>query len=140
MGTTQDAQQQKLYQKWTNFCSTLLINHDLQDSSIPRIDILQVYGQRFRHTHYSKHQVDRLGKESVSQAWRSIAAIHLLTGIPNPRNPPHSQAYVILDKCLNWKLKTYGIKDHPVKLEKAILLGIVHSIVAVAASTSYLKT
>ena len=39
-GTTQDAQQQRLYRKWDDFCSTLSVVPTLQDSSLPWIEIL----------------------------------------------------------------------------------------------------
>ena len=60
--TTQDSQQQSLYQKWTDLCSTLLFNPALQDSFTPRIKLLQVYGHWIQHAQYSKCQVDRHGK------------------------------------------------------------------------------
>ena len=61
---------------------------------------------------------------------------HLLDGMPDPRNPPNSQACTSLNKRLTRKIKTYRIKDPPVNQEKSTLLGIIHSIVA-AATSSY---
>ena len=61
-GTTQDGRQQKLYCQWADLCVTLLVNPDLQYPSIPRIELLQVYGHRFRHVRYPKRHMDRLGK------------------------------------------------------------------------------
>ena len=84
--------------------------------------------------------MDRLGKESVSQAWGVIAATHLLAGLPDPRNPTKSQANEGLDIQLSRQLKTYRIEDPPVRREKAIPLGIVHSIVSVANAASDQKT
>ena len=128
-GTTQDSRQQRLYKQWSDFCATLKINPALQDSSIPCVEVLQVYGHRVRHAQYSKRQVDRLGKESVSQAWGAIAATHLLAGLPDPRKPTNSQANEGLDMRLSRQLKTYGIEDPLVRRGKAIPLGIIHSIV-----------
>ena len=64
--------------QWSDFCDTLKINPDLQDSSVPRVVVLQVYEHCVRQAQYSKRRVDQLGKESVSQAWGAIAATHLL--------------------------------------------------------------
>ena len=80
--------------------------------------------------------MDRLGEESVSQAWGAIATAHLLDGLPEPIKPANSQAHTGLDKCLMWKLKTYGLKDPPVRQEKSIPLVIVHSIVSEASTSS----
>ena len=41
---------------------------------------------------------------------------------------------------ISWQLKTYGIEDPPVKREKAIPFGIVHSIVSAANASSDQKT
>ena len=76
--------------------------------------------------------MDRLGKESVSQAWGAIATTHLLDGLPDPITPADSQAHTGLDKRLTRQLKTYGLKDPPVRREKGIPLRIVQSIVAKA--------
>ena len=46
MGTTQDYCQQRLYKQWSDFCATVKINPDLQDPSVPRVEVLQVYRQR----------------------------------------------------------------------------------------------
>ena len=80
--------------------------------------------------------MDRLGKESVSQAWGAIATAHLLDGLSDPRKLADSQAHTGLDKRLTRQLKTYGLEDPPVRREKAIPLGIVQSIVAKAATSS----
>ena len=84
--------------------------------------------------------MDRLGKESVSQAWGAIAATHLLDGLPDPRKSPDAQAHTGLDRCLAQQIKTYGLEEPPVKQEKSIPLGTIHSIVATAAFLSYPKT
>ena len=87
-GTIQDARQQKLYKQWSDFCATLAINPALQDPSVPRIELLKVYGRRIRNTQYSKRQVGQLGKGSVSQAWEVITATNLLACLPYPRSLP----------------------------------------------------
>ena len=56
-GTKQDARQQILYRQWADFCYTLLVGPTLQDSSLPQVEILQVYGYRVRHAHYSKQRL-----------------------------------------------------------------------------------
>ena len=77
-----------MYQQLTYLCSTLSVNPALQDLFTPRIELLQVYGDRICHTHYSKHQMNRLGKGPVSQVLGVIAATHLLDGLYDPRTPP----------------------------------------------------
>ena len=114
-GTTQDARHQRLYRKWADFCATLSVNPNLQDPSIPRIELLQVYGHCVWNAKYSKRRVDRLGKESVSQAQGVISTSHLLDGMSNPRKQAESQAHAGLDKRLTQQLKTYGLKDSPVR-------------------------
>ena len=57
-GTTQDARQQRLYWQWADFCATLSVNPTLQDPSIPRIELLQVYGHLVWHAKYVKRQMD----------------------------------------------------------------------------------
>ena len=61
---------------------------------------------------------------------REIAVTHLLDGLPDPRKPPDAQAHTGLDRRLARQPKTYGLEDPRIKREKAVPLGIVHSIVA----------
>ena len=103
--------QQRIYRQWADFCATLPVNLTLQDPSISQIKLLQVYGHRFQHSKYSKRRMDRLGKESVSQAWGEIATSHLLGGLPDPRKPAESQTHTRLHKRLERQLKTYGLED-----------------------------
>ena len=65
---------------------------------------------------------------------------HLLDFLFKPRNPPDSQSRADLDKRLARQLKTYRIKYPQAKQEKAIPLGIIHSIVATATFSSKPKT
>ena len=97
-GTTQYAQHQKIYKKWSDFCSNLLINPAFQDPSIPHIEVLLVYRHCVRHAHYSNSQVAQLGKESVSQAWGAVVTAQVLDGLPDTRKPPNSHAKIGLDK------------------------------------------
>ena len=90
-----------------------MVNPTFQDPPIPRIELLQVYGHRVWHAKYLKCRMDRLGKESVSQAWGVIATSHLLNGMTDPTKPSDSQAHTGLDKGLTQKLKTYGLEDPP---------------------------
>ena len=53
-GTTQDAHRKKLYKQWGDFCATLEINAALQNLSVPRVKVLQVYRHRIRNAQYSK--------------------------------------------------------------------------------------
>ena len=74
-------------------------------------------------------------------AWLwEISETHVLDGLSNPRKPPEAQVHTGLDRRLTRQLKTYSIKDPPLKQEKAAPLGIIHSIVAAAAITSNPKT
>ena len=57
-GTTQDVRQQRLYHQWDEFYATLSFNPTLQDPSIPRIDILQIYDHRVQYAKYSKLRMD----------------------------------------------------------------------------------
>ena len=103
-----------MYRQWANFCATLSVNPTLQDPSIPQIELLQVYCHQVRHAKYSKRRMDRLGKESVSQAWGAIATTHLLDGLSDPRKPADYQAHTGLNKRLTRQLKTYSLEDPPV--------------------------
>ena len=89
VGTNQDVIHQRMYQQWTGLCSTLSVNTTFQDSSIPCIELIRVYGHRVCHAQYSKHLLDLLGKKSVSQAWGEIDATHLLDGLSNPPKKPN---------------------------------------------------
>ena len=65
---------------------------------------------------------------------------HLMVGLPEPRNPPNSQANIGLDKRLSRQLKTYGREDPPSKGDRATPLTIVYSIVSATVSSSNQKT
>ena len=95
-----------MYQQWTDLCSTLLVNTALKDPSVPHIELVQVYGKRVRHTHYSKRRVGKIGKQLVSQTWGAIAATHLLDGLPDPINSLYSQSHTRLGRHLARQLKS----------------------------------
>ena len=59
---------------------------------------------------------------------------------PDPRNPPGAQANNGLDRHLARHLKNYDIEDPLVKREKAIPLGIIHSIVSASTFSPDPKT
>ena len=63
-------------------------------------------------------------------------ATHLLDGLPDPRKPINYQAYTRLGRRIVCQIKTYSIKEPLVKREKAIPLGIIHSIIAASAFSS----
>ena len=134
--TIQDVRQQRLYRQWSGFSATLSVNPTLQYPSIPRINLLRVYGHRVWHAKYSKHQTDRPRKELVSQAWGAIATFHILDGLSEPRKPANYQAETRLNKRLMRQLKTYGLKDPPFLQENATPLGIIYSIVNAVTTSS----
>ena len=53
-----------------------------------------------------------------------------------PQKPADPQAHTGINKRLTQQLKIYGLEDPPVRQEKATPPGIVHSIVAKAATSS----
>ena len=65
---------------------------------------------------------------------------HLLDGLPNPRKLSNSQDHSGLDKHLTRQLNIYGIKDPPVRWEKATPLVIVHSIMSEETPSSDRKS
>ena len=74
-----------LYDQFQEFCAIMQIEHWLDDPALPVADILQVYGHRVRHGHWSK--LSQVISDSVSAAWRAIPTVHLLDGRPDPRKP-----------------------------------------------------
>ena len=75
-----------IFSQWTAFCSHLQIDHLLEDEIPPYTDILQVYGHRVRHSHYS-YRSKLLRANSVATVWSAIAKTHLLEGRHDPRKP-----------------------------------------------------
>ena len=122
-GTTQGAKQKRLYCQRSDFCATLLVNPALQDPYIPWIELLQDYDHEVRNTKYSKGRMDRLGKESVSQAWGIIAATHLLDGLPNTIfSPPFTIPHRSWQAPWQADINLWG-KESPIQAGKTHLLG-----------------
>lgn len=121
-GHVSSARTSVLYNQWTSFCASLQIDHRLQGDSLPTIEILQVYGHRVRHGHYSKQ--DSVRSDSVATAWRAVAETHLLEGLHDPRKP-YGSTIKDLDKRLTRQLRHYSFQDPPSKREKAIPRGLV---------------
>ena len=128
-GHVSNARTSTLYNQWANFCAPLHVDHQLQTPGLPKIELLQVYGYRVRDGHYSTRCSVRA--DSVAAAWRAVAEVHLLEGLPDPRKPPGSSSKD-LDKRLSRMLRHYSYQDPPSKREKAIPLGMVISIGASA--------
>ena len=112
-----------LYNQFQEFCATMQIEHWLDDPTLPVAEILQVYGHRVRHGHWSK--LSQVRVDSVSVAWRAIATVHLLDGRPNPIKPRDSSSRD-LDLRLSRQLRTYSFQDPPpTSCQKPAPLGLV---------------
>ena len=85
-GHVSNSRTSTLYQHWVSFCSDLSLDHRLQDSQVPAIELLQVYGHRIRHGHYSR--LESVRADSVATAWRIVAEAHLLEDHPDPPQVP----------------------------------------------------
>ena len=97
------------------------IEHWLNNPALPVAEILQVYGYRVRHGHWSK--LPEVRAYSVSAAWQAIATVHLLDGHPDPQKPNGSSS-PDLDLLLNYQLCTYYFRDTPTSLQKPVHLGL----------------
>ena len=84
------------------------IEHWLDDPALPVAEILQVYGNRVRHGHWSK--ISQVRADLVSAAWRAIATVHLLDVRTDPRKPRVSSSRD-LDLRLSQQLRTYSFQD-----------------------------
>ena len=58
----------------------------IEDLEDPVIEVLQVFGHRFRHRHYYS-RVSIFQSETVASMWHAIADTHLLEGFREPRKP-----------------------------------------------------
>ena len=76
----------KKYSDWMSFCTKMQIDHMVEDPEDPVINILQVFGHRVRHGHYSSW-VSSVRADTVDSARRAIAKTHLLEGLWDPRKP-----------------------------------------------------
>ena len=83
----------------------------LEEPEDPIIDILQAFGHRVRHGHYSS-RVSSVRAETVASEWRAIAETRLLEGRREPQKP---LGYHIrdLEKHLSRMLCHYGFRDPP---------------------------
>ena len=126
-GHVSSSRTSKLYAQWTSQCADLQIDHRLQTADLPVIDLLQMYEHRVRNGRYSKQS--RVRADSVAAAWRAVAEVHLLEGLPEPRKPPGSSSKDI-DKRLSRMLRHYSYQDPPSSREKTNPLGLVISIAA----------
>ena len=111
-----------LYDQFREFCATMNIEHWLDDPALPGAEILQVYGHRIRHEHWSK--LSQVRADLVSAAWKAISTIHLLDGWPDPRKPRGSSSRY-LDLCLSLQLRTYSFQDPPNSRQKPVPLILV---------------
>ena len=102
----------------------------LEDLDDPVIEVLQMFGHRVSHRHYSS-RTSSVRADIVASAWRDIAKTCLLEGLREPWKPlgPHSRD---LDKRLSRMIHHYGFQDPPQWHEKSVPLGFV--MVAVAQS------
>ena len=55
--TAQDAQHHILYIQWTDFYSTLLLNHYLQYPYLPQVNIIQLYINIILNSYYIKQRM-----------------------------------------------------------------------------------
>ena len=97
------------YRDWMDFCTEMQIDHTLEDPEVPIMEVLQVFGVRVCDEAFS-NRVPGVSADTVAAAWRAIAAVHLLEGRSNPRNPPGSSSRD-LDKRLTRMLRHWGYQD-----------------------------
>ena len=70
-----------------DFRTKMQINHTLEDPKVPIMEVLQVFGVRFRDGSFS-NRVPSVRADTVAAAWRAVAEVHLLEGRPDPRKTP----------------------------------------------------
>ena len=61
------------------FCTKMQMDHILEDPDDPVIEVLQVFGHRVRHGHYSS-RISSVWVDTVASVCRDIAKTHLLEG------------------------------------------------------------
>ena len=101
----------KKYSEWISFYTEIQMYHMLYDPEDPVIEVLQVFGHRVRHRHYSS-QVSSVRTDTVDLAWRSIFETHLLEGRWDPQKPLGSHIQD-LNKRLSRMLRHYGFQYPP---------------------------
>ena len=94
-----------------SFYTKMHKDHMLEDPEDPVIEVLQVFGHRVRHRHYSS-QVFSVRTDMVASAWHAIAETHLMEGRKDPWKliGTHSQYF---SKRLSRMLRHYGFQDPP---------------------------
>ena len=93
------------------FCTEMQIDHTLEDPEVPTVEVLQVFGVRFRDGAFS-NRVPGVRADMVAAAWRAVAEVHVLEGRPDPRKPPGSSSRN-LDKRLTCMLLHWGYQEPP---------------------------
>ena len=93
------------------FCTEMQIDHTLEDTEVPTVEVLQVFGVRVRDGAFS-NRVPGVRADTVSAVWRAVAEVHLLEGRPEHRKPPGSSSRD-LDKRLTCMLRHLGYQDPP---------------------------
>ena len=89
----------------------MLVNPDIKYTSLPRVEILQLYEHRAQYAHYSKRRLDQLRKDYFPQAWGGgVVVTHILGSLPDPIKNQDAQSHTVLDRHLTRHIKTYGIK------------------------------
>ena len=105
-----------------DFCTEMQIDHTLEDSEVPTVEVLQVFGVSIRDGAFS-NRVPGVRADTVAAEWCAVAEVHLLEGRLDPRKPPGSSSQD-LNKRLTRMLHHCGYQDPPQR-EKAIPLGFV---------------
>ena len=85
----------------------------IEEPEDPVIEVLQMFGHRVHHGHYSS-QRSSVRADTVASAWRDIAKTHLLEGRRDPWKPLGSHSRD-LDKRLSYMIHRYGFQDPPQK-------------------------
>ena len=83
-GNVADTHTDFLYDQFRSFCATFQIEHWIYDPALPVAEILQMYGYWVRHGHWSN--IPEVRADSVSTAWRAIAAVHIFMDALTPEN------------------------------------------------------
>ena len=98
------------------FCTEMQIDHTLENLEVPTVEVLQVFGVRVRDGDFS-NLVPGVRADKVAAAWRAVAEVHLLEGLPDPCKPPGSISRD-LDKRLTRRLRHGGYQDPPPREER----------------------
>ena len=91
-----------------SFCTKIQMYHMLEEPEDPVIEVLQVFGHRVHHIHYSSW-MSSVRADTVASVWRDIAKTHLLECRRDPRNPLGSHRRYLY-KHLSYMLRHYGFQ------------------------------